>query len=201
METPTVHIINDPLNEDRKRLMEEVLKEQRMEAKIWASQPGNIANAHKRIVQHALINNLDEVVIAEDDVFFYAQDGFEYFMRNKPPSFDLYLSGVYISTPDLPNKDNRVKQFAGMQLYIVARKFYKAFISVHTDKLNSIDNALSMLAWHGLADIAVCYPFAAVQREDLPSTNPLLYGQLYKHKYFFNSKNLYGYKEVEAGVQ
>lgn len=200
MET-LVHIINDPLNKDRKRLMEEVIKEQRMTAKVWESAPGNIANAHKRIVQYALKNDLDEVVIAEDDVFFYAPDGFEYFLKNKPPTFDLYLSGVYHSTPDLPNKDNRVKHFAGMQLYIVARKFYKAFISVDTDVLRSIDNALSMLAWHGLADIVVCYPYAAVQRENLPSTNPLLYGQLYKHKYYFNSNNLYGYKEVEAGVK
>lgn len=191
MESPMVHIINDPSNSDRKRMMEETIRQQHMKAVIWDSVSGNIADAHKRVVHYALRHNLDEIIIAEDDMFFYAEDGFEYFLKNKPESFDLYLSGVYHSTPELPTKDNMVKRFAGMHLYIITKQFYRSFLAAPTSLLNSIENALSSVP---TAKFAVCYPFAAVQREDLPSTNPLLYGQLYKHKYFFNENNLYGYK-------
>lgn len=111
-----------------------------------------INKAHKNCVRYAKDHKLDEIIIAEDDVRFTHPDSFQYFLKNKPQSFDLYLSGIYLG--DIV--DGKVKSFSGLHLYIVHSKFYDKFLSVPTDE--HIDRALG-----GLGDFHVCYPFAAIQ--------------------------------------
>lgn len=109
--------------------------------------------AHKQIVEYAKLAEWDEVCIAEDDLKFSSNNSWEYFLNNKPTDFDLYLSMVYLGQPD---ENNIVKEFTGMTMYVVAKRFYDTFLSV--DPNEHIDIALA-----GLGTYKVCKPFIAKQ--------------------------------------
>jgi hypothetical protein len=79
-----------------------------------------IAKAHKQIIQWASNQNLPSILIAEDDIKFTAKRAFEYFIKNEPPDFDLYLGGI---TYGKINTDNSVTDFAGTHLYKINKKF------------------------------------------------------------------------------
>jgi len=109
--------------------------------------------AHKQIVEYARLAEWDEVCIAEDDLQFTSDKSWEYFLAHKPKDFDIYLSMIYLGQPD---ENNEVKEFTGLTLYIVSRRFYDTFLSV--DPSEHIDRALA-----GLGKYVVCSPFVAKQ--------------------------------------
>lgn len=127
---------------------------------IWegiytSSAKEGINKSHKQIVEYARIAEFPEVCICEDDLVFTCPDSWNYFLKQKPKEFDVYLSMIY-SGDEIIN--HRVNKFTGMTLYVVAKKFYDTFLSVPDGE--HIDVALS-----GLGDYRVCEPFVAYQRD------------------------------------
>lgn len=114
--------------------------------------------SHKMIVMDAQEKGLKEVAIAEDDLFFPAEDGWRYFMKNKPEIFDLYLASTYVITEPL-------KHICGFHLYVIHSKFYESFLSI-PDNVH-IDTHMDSLK----GDYHFCQPFAALQRPGFSANN------------------------------
>lgn len=112
-----------------------------------------IGEAHKQIVRWAMLNNLPEVCIMEDDCSFFAPGAWEYFLSQKPEDFDIYLGGVFHGL----NEDNTTFDWCGMTLYIVNQRFYQTFLSV--PQVNHIDRALA-----GKGKYIVCDPMVCTQK-------------------------------------
>jgi hypothetical protein len=115
----------------------------------------SINASHKMIVRWAKESGLKEVAICEDDVYFPAKDGWEYFLRNKPKEYDIYLACTYLP-------ENLV---CGFHCYMVSERFFETFLnapdSVHIDTyFNDVKG-----------DYKFCRPFAALQREGYSSNN------------------------------
>lgn len=111
-----------------------------------------VSKAHKQIVAYAKQYELPEITIAEDDIKFPAEDGYEYFLSKKPEDFDLYLGGIYRGEI----KDGKTTDFSSLHLYIIKAKFYDTFLGI--DETKHLDTELA-----GKGDYHVCYPFAAIQ--------------------------------------
>jgi hypothetical protein len=112
-----------------------------------------ISRAHKQIVEYAQRNNLQEVLIAEDDLCFTGRGAFDFFLDNKPTDFDIYLGSIYHG--DI-RKDNSVIDFSGLTMYIINQRFYDTFLSIREDK--HLDRAL-----RDKGRYIVCNPFVAIQ--------------------------------------
>ena len=115
----------------------------------------NINAAHRQIVEYADVAGWEECCIAEDDVKFCDEGAWDFFLKNKPKDFDIYLAGIY--TGEI-KEDNTTDYFCGFHLYIVNQRFYKKYLSV--DKHDHIDRGLK-----GMGKFVVCQPFAAIQYE------------------------------------
>jgi hypothetical protein len=170
-------------------LQNELFNQEIFDYKIWEglhdkdSVVTAINKSHKMIVWDALEKGLEEVCIFEDDVKFTDFGAWDYFLQNKPKSFDLYLGGIYLGDI-LPN--NTVKSFTALHCYIIHSKFYATFLSTpdnqHLDR--SLDN---------LGDYHICNPMVAVQYDgwsantgkDETYDNLLQNRSLFKKKYNF----------------
>ncbi len=114
----------------------------------------SINAAHKQIVRYAKIAEFGEVMIAEDDFRATHPDSFRYFLSQKPPQYDLYLSQVYLGDID---ERGRVKGFTGLTLYFVSARYYDRFLS--SDPTEHLDIALNNVG----GDFHVCQPFPFIQ--------------------------------------
>jgi len=157
-------IFDDRFGDDRQRLLKEFY-EQGIDDFIFHPATvlkdcvvDSIAESHKAIVRQAKEEGLPEVIVAEQDISFTCPTAWHYFMSNKPKEFDLWLWGSYI----IPLSNNQV---CGFQLYIVAEKFYDAFLSV--PKNQHIDTYMNELK----GDYKYCYPFPALQRSGFSANN------------------------------
>ena len=121
----------------------------------------SINMTHKRAVYFAKYKGLPEVCIMESDVMFPAADGWEYFLRNKPDSFDLYLAGTYGDFDYHTEGGYYVRRPAGFHCYIIHEKYYDKFLATPPEL--HIDDAQE--GWFSL-----CYPFAALQRPGWSAT-------------------------------
>jgi len=142
----------------RKNFIKQGMEQEIKDFRIW---PGvldlsmpfrGISRAHKQIVSHAKNNKLPRVCVMEDDVAFFAKGAFEYFIKNIPDDYDIYLGSISSGEPD---KDNVVKWFRGMSLYIVHERFYDTFLSVK--ETANIDSALSDKGVYKVCPALVCY--------------------------------------------
>jgi len=118
----------------------------------------SINASHKMIVRDAKEKGLSECFIAEDDFTFPAEDGWHYFLRNKPKNYDLYLGGTYVT----PISNNII---CGFHLYSISENFYDKFLSM-PDK-EHIDTAANNIK----GDYHFCYPMAAIQRAGFSMNN------------------------------
>ena|SRR6185369_12757531 len=109
--------------------------------------------SHRMIVQLARDSGWPEVWIGEDDMKFFDRGAFDHFYSNKPKDFDLYLSGIFHGDIE---EDGTVKDFSGMTLYCVHRRFYEKFLQVNPH--DNIDRALA-----GLGKYVVCDPIVTTQ--------------------------------------
>jgi|SRR6478736_8183241 len=161
---PCLNIILDSRRTERYEPLINELKTQGIEDyEIWPclmlpNVVKSINLSHKMIVRNAQEKGLKECCIAEDDVMFPARDGWEYFLKNKPDVYDLYLACTYC----IPVSNNRV---TGFHLYMVREKFYDKFLSVPDDK--HIDTSMDDLK----GNYIYCYPFAALQRPGFSNNN------------------------------
>jgi hypothetical protein len=122
----------------------------------------SINASHKAIVAWAKKHELDMVAIGEDDIWFPAKDGWQYFLKNMPSEFDIYAASTY--TDDLHNKNI----LCGFHCYIVHSKFYDKFLSVKDN--GHIDTEIHNLG----GDFKVCRPFAALQRKGFSANNQMI---------------------------
>lgn len=119
----------------------------------------SITASFKKIVRWGKENNLSEVTIAEQDLFFTSPNSYKYFIENKPNEFDVYVSGSYLLDNRYEYKAPLVKvtEYVGNQLIVVHSRYYDTFLSLPDD--NHIDTIQS-----GLGDFYVCFPFIGLQR-------------------------------------
>lgn len=133
--------------------------------------------SHKKIVQQALDEGLEFCIIFEDDIKFTDKGAWDYFLKQKPKHFDLYLGGIYLGDID---PDNTTKAFTALHCYIIHSRFYATFLStpynVHIDR--SLDN---------LGKYVVCQPFVAIQANGYSSNTGKeeTYENLYANRQFY----------------
>lgn len=125
----------------------------------------SINAGHKSIVRKAQEQGLPFVVIGEDDLMFTAPDAWEYFIKNIPDSYDLYLSCSYVKNA-IPNSDVIDNLICGVHLYVVNGCFYEKFLSVPDTE--HIDTALGDLK----CNYVFCKPFPCLQRSGFSANNP-----------------------------
>jgi len=141
--------------------------------------------SHKNLVALAKFHNLEEVCIMESDVMFPAEDGWEWFLRNKPRFYDLYLGGTYGEFMLMSDGEtNVVQRPAGFHCYMIHSSYYDRFLSTPDD--SHIDDAQTGGIYK------VCYPFAALQRPGYSSNAKKEVN--YNHDLFNNRKqDVYGW--------
>ena len=157
----TLNIIHLPHRTDRLQLLKNQLQKQKIsDYKIWngiidiETPATGISKAHKQVVQYAKENNLPEVLIAEDDLYFTADTSLIFFLSNKPFDYDIYLSSTYHG---LIKGDNTIKDFSGLTFYMVSQRFYNTFLTA-SENMN-LDRALRKKGKY-----IVCNPFTVIQR-------------------------------------
>jgi len=138
----------------------------------------SINAAHKQIVEYARLAEWEQVMIAEDDVKFSSAGGFDYFLKQKPNDFDIYLGGLFLGDPD---ENNVVKTFTGLTLYVVARRFYDTFLTVPDD--DHLDRLMD-----GLGRYVVCNPFVVTQYDGVSGNTGKMesYSKLQESRIFYN---------------
>lgn len=151
-------IISNPARQVRvDRLHKEMKRQGVAEYKLWpsvhiANKPRRtaISIAHKAIVEWASLEGMEEVCIMEDDVWFPSDDGWKYYLENKPKDpFDQYLGGI--TRGEI--KDGKTLRYTGQFCYTISERFYSTFLGVSEDL--DIDGAMS-----GLGTFFVCNPMS-----------------------------------------
>jgi len=165
MDSPCLNIIFDNRQpNDYDRLLQEFEQQGIHYYKFWEatvdknSVVGSINASHKTIVRWAKESKMPEVCIAEQDLWFPADDGWGYFLSQKPKEYDLYLSATYI----IPIENQKV---CGFHLYFVSERFYDQFLSVPDE--SHIDTSVGDLK----GNFVFCYPFAALQNPGFSANN------------------------------
>lgn len=154
-------------SERHEPLMRELYNQGIEEYKIWNPVEAktvveSINLTHKMIVRWAKEMEMEMVLIFEDDIMFPASNGYEYFLRNLPETFDIYSGGTY--TNDLGNKNI----LCGFHCYITNSCFYDRYLSV-SDK-EHIDTAIDNMG----GNFKVCRPMAALQRPGFSANNKVI---------------------------
>lgn len=152
------NVISNPKRPHKvERMQREMVRQGIVDYKVWpsihiADKPVRtaISKAHKQIVEWAANEEIKEVCIFEEDVFFPAEDGWQYFLNNKPENYDLYLGGVSRGTIE----NGVTRRYSGQFCYFIHERYYDTFL--RTDEKMDIDGAQS-----GRGKFYVCEPFAA----------------------------------------
>jgi len=165
LEYPCLNIIHDSRMSDRlEPLLTEFAEQGITDYKLWNpiedknSVIRSINLSHKQIVQDAKDKGLNQVCIGEDDLYFSAPKGWEWFLKNKPDSFEMYFWGSYI----VPLTNKKV---VGFQLYIIDNSFFDRFLGIPENV--HIDTYMDELK----GDYKFCYPFSALQRSCWSANN------------------------------
>lgn len=151
-------------SEDYGRLLGEFIQQGITKFMFWEaivlkdSVVKSISQSHKMIVQWAKDNDMDMVVIGEQDLMFTAPDAWDYYLKQMPQSFDIYLGCTYV--PPISNNT-----LCGFHLYTISKKYYDTFLSA--DESKHIDTAISDIG----GDFKFCYPFPALQRPGFSANN------------------------------
>lgn len=157
-----VHTINLDKREDRLLSISKQAKQQGFALKIWRGEEGdvpfkNINKSFRKIVQYAKDNGDHYAIIMEDDCVFHSFQSFDYFIKNMPVDFDLYLGMIYSGTVD---ENHRILNgYSGNTLLCVHSRFYDEFLSapadVHYDRWCGL-HAFKRLYY-------VCHPYVCRQ--------------------------------------
>ena len=186
---PKLNIIYDARRHEKYHpLMDELERQCIDDFEIWPcimydNVVSSINASHKMIVRDAQEKGLEEVFIAEDDLFFPASDGWEYFLKNKPKptDYDIYLAATYIPT-DPP------KHICGFHLYCVSSNYYDTFLNAPNDQ--HIDTAIDNIG----GNFVFCYPFPGLQRAGFSANNSMGNGQIVNYNSIFRDRpqDIYG---------
>lgn len=179
-----MNIIVGNRSERLPRLMNQLEEQGITDYELWDgvykfdSAKENINAAHKQIVEYAKVAGWEMVCVAEDDIRFLGLGAWDYFIKNIPNDFDLYLSSIYVG--DISH-DNTVREFCGFGLYVVHRRFFDTYLS--TSPFDHIDRSLS-----GKGRFVVSDPFIADQYSGFSSNTGK--DEVYEH--LLNGRNLFG---------
>lgn len=152
-----IHLRNTDYSSDRFNSFTKEMNEQGVgNYKVWdgihdTNKIRAISRAHKRIVQYAKENGLPEICIAEDDIVFLEKGAFEYYLRNKPAEFSIYMGGL---SNILNRMEDFILDFRGLTLYTIHESFYDRFLSVPEDI--NIDAGLKNMGKYYLCTKVVC---------------------------------------------
>lgn len=156
----TLNIIHLQDRPDRLKLLNQEIDNQSInDYRVWNGIRNDnapwtgISQAHKQIVRHAQKAGLPQILTGEDDIKFTSPGAFDYFLKNIPENFDLYLGGIIYGEL---SADNTVGDFSGTMLYLLHHRFYEVFLSLPEDR--HLDRALA-----GKGRFVVCHPMVAVQ--------------------------------------
>lgn len=143
----------------------------------------SISESHKMIVREAKERGYEMICIAEDDLMFPAKDGWQYFLKNMPMLFDIYLGGSYL-------KDERIKysspttavdSYVGNHLIVIHNRYFETFLE--SDSKQHIDTAQT-----GKGFFQLCYPMAAIQRPGFSANNM----DICNYNGILNEEDIYG---------
>jgi hypothetical protein len=163
MDKPKLNVILDSRRQEKYQpLIDELNRQQITNFELWPcimypNVVQSINASHKMIVQRAKDEGLKECCIGEDDLMFPSENGWNWFLENKPGRYDIYAGCNYLaSTP--PEKPGliRVDCIVGFHLYMVHEKYYDTFLSTKDD--DHIDTAQKG------KEMYVVWPFPALQR-------------------------------------
>ena len=141
----TLHILHPSSRKDRYELLIPQLESQGIEDYVlWDNRIGQsmedrktcVNLGHKKIVQYAKDNNLESIIIAENDLTFTDKGAWDYYLKNTPKSYDLYLGMIYSGKI----KDNKLDgESCGFTMYRIHQKFYDFFLNTpnngHIDRI------------------------------------------------------------------
>lgn len=167
---PKLNVIFDSRRSEKYEPLIQELKRQKInDFEVWPclllpDVIHSINASHKMIVRDAKEKGLVECCIAEDDLFFPSVGGWEWFLQNKPPVYEIYVGGNYNSF-QRPMKAGamRIDSIVGFQLYCIHSRYYDTFLDTPIDK--HIDTAQQGKLMYA------CYPFPALQREGFSANN------------------------------
>lgn len=187
-----IFIIYDSRCPEKEPLFKEELKRQRIEdyeifpaIVLSHSVVESISASFKSIISKAKEEGLEEVCIMEDDIEFPNENGWKYFLENKPKEFDIYVGGNYLLDIRTEYKNGAVKvnNYVGNQMIIVHSRYFDKWLA--TDSKKHCDGE----AHKGNANIYTCFPFVALQKSGLKSSNnnfaPQFYNREIKKEYIY----------------
>lgn len=180
-------IIDNRFPDKYGKLLEELIRQEITDYKLWDAivlpdVVKSINYSHKAIVLNAKKTGLKEVCIFEDDCYFPNEKGWQYFLKNKPHDFDVYIGGSYLldNRYDWVEPLVKVDSWVGNHCIIISEKYYDTFLSLPENE--HIDTANT-----GKGDFYICYPFAALQRRGYSSNNKAIVD----YNLMLNDKNIY----------
>ena len=169
LEYPRLNIILDSRRVEKYNPLMEVLKEQNItDYEIWPcliypDVVESINASHKMVVKKAKDDGLKECCIAEDDLFIPHKNGWEWFLKNKPERFDIYVGGNYLPFDKMGEGAFKVDCIVGLHLYIIHSRYYDTFLD--TPNKRHIDTEQKS------KEMYCCYPMAAIQRAGFSANN------------------------------
>jgi len=167
-----VNIIYDDRQFDRLPYLLEECEKYGIEYKIWEACIDkktvleSITESFRRIIQYAKDNSLERVIIAEDDLAFSSDGAWEYFLKNEPDEYDVYIGGSYLIDNRCKYEPPLVKvnSWVGNHLIMVNERYYNTWLSSKPD--GHIDTEQD-----GKGEFYVCFPYAALQRPSKSANN------------------------------
>lgn len=136
----------------------------------------SISESFKAVIRQAKEDNEECICIMEDDIWFSNENGWKYFLENKPEKYSIYTGGNYLIDNRLIYEPPLVKcnEFVGNHCIIIHNSYYDIWLA--TDSKLHCDSAQS-----GKGEFYSCFPFIALQRAGNFSLN---------HKEFVNYNNI-----------
>lgn len=118
-----------------------------------------ISESFKTVIREAKERGDKEICIFEDDILFPSENGWEYFIENKPENFSVYIGGNYVVDNRLKYKPPIIKVdvWVGNHCIIVNESYYDIWLN--TDSKLHCDSVHA-----GLGNFYACFPYPALQR-------------------------------------
>lgn len=195
-----IHLLYDsrPQPDKLPLVTEELSKQALWLHRTWEPVPAktvveSINMSFKKIIRAAKRRNLSEVCIIEDDLMFSSPSAWDYFIANKPKSFDIYIGGNYLlNDPEnytMPHY--KLDEYVGNQLIVVSKRYYDRFMEVpnaaHIDTIQK-----------GRGEFYACWPMVALQRPGYSANagTKVNYNSILKPEWIYNGTvhNLSGYR-------
>ncbi len=143
----------------------------------------SINASHKMLVRWAMQEERPYVIIAEDDIMFPHEKGWQWYLDNTPPIYDIYAGGNYNAFERPKNSGAfRTDMIVGFHLYTVHSRYYEQFLATPDDKHIDTEQKSPLMYF--------CYPMAAIQRAGFSANNaaPVNYNSI------LNDEDVYGGK-------